>query len=54
VKPKIVVKKMRTKPAGISFFMNWRLFAGSKITQGGMVSVRVLSKELLKSVSFEL
>jgi hypothetical protein len=34
--------------------MNWRLFAGSKITQVRLVSVSLLSKELLKSVSFEL
>jgi hypothetical protein len=34
--------------------MNERLFAGSKFTQVGMLSVSLLSKELLKSVSFEL
>jgi hypothetical protein len=54
VKAKIVVKNIPMQLNKIRFFMNWRLFAGSKITQVRLVSVSLLSKELLKSVSFEL
>jgi len=34
--------------------MNGRLFSGCKFTQDSVVSVSLLSKELSKSVSFDL